>query len=75
MKYCVVRGYFKNGNENDPIEQTYSKNFDTFEKALNLGERYTKGLRFYNYTICDAETMNSLYTRDYEGNTEDFRTE
>jgi hypothetical protein len=74
MGFCVVRGYFKNGNESDEIEQTYSRDFDTFDKALKHGERYAKGIRFYDYTICESETMKELYRKNYCGDIEDFRT-
>ena len=73
MKYCVVRGYFKYGNEDDEICQTYSRAFDTFEKALKHGERYAKGVRFYDFTICNYDTMEELYRENYEGTIEDFR--
>lgn len=73
MRYCVVRGYFKHGNENDEIERTYSRDFDTFDKALKHGERYAKGVRFYDFTVCESETMKELYRKNYEGTIDDFR--
>jgi hypothetical protein len=71
--YTVVRYFFRNGNEGDYVDNTYSKDKDTFEKALNHAERYAKGCRFEHYEICKSDTMECVYQKNYEGLVEDFR--
>lgn len=71
--YIVRRYHFKHGNERDPVEITYSKEKETFQKAYVYGKRYAKGKYFCAFEICDAKTMRTLYRETAEGLVEDFR--
>ena len=72
--YTVVRYFFKNGNEDDEIDSTYSKEKADFETAYNHGKRYAKGVKFYAFEIWNSETMETLYREDCYGNIDDNRT-
>lgn len=72
MTYHVVRYYFRYGRETDPIDCTFSRDFDTFEKALRHGERYAHGIRFASFEIEDSEG-NIVYEMTDVGVITDYR--
>ena len=64
--YQVIRFFFRYGHEWDPIDCTFSHEFDSFDKALKHGERYAHGLRFESFQITDA-TGKVIYEMNDEG--------
>lgn len=69
--YTVNRSWFKYGNEEDEVMIT-TKEYPTFEKALQYGERYRRGVKFVSYEIED-ENGKLIYEEFADGKVFDYR--
>jgi uncharacterized membrane protein YkoI len=72
MTYQVIRYFFRYGRESDPIECTFSRDFDSFDKALRHGQRYANGIRFAAFEIEDSDG-NVVYEMTDTGLITDYR--
>ncbi len=73
MTYQVIRYFFRYGHEDDPVDCTFSREFDSFDKALKHGERYAHGLRFESFEIQD-QSGRIIYSMNDAGIITDNRS-